>query len=285
MDETAAAAGILQIAATAMSYAVKGVTTERGLDAGDFALVAYGGAGPLHAVEVALEIGIRTVIVPAAPGVFSAFGMLFSDLRYDFVRTCFTRLEDAPFDQIEATYRELENQGRKAIAGTSVKPGRIAVKRAADMRYVGQEHAVTVDLPLRLFEQRDRAGIKRAFDAMHARRYGTSAPDERAEIVSLRSTVTGALRKPPPERIERGTRAPERAAMTGRRNVYFDGAFRPTATYDRAALCAGNRISGPALIEEHASTTVLSPGDRLEVDPYGNLLIEVAGGRPAWRGG
>jgi N-methylhydantoinase A len=285
MDLTAAAEGILQIAATAMSYAVKGVTTERGLDVGDFALVAYGGAGPLHAVEVARELGMRTVIIPVAPGVFSAFGMLFSDLRYDFVRTWFTRLEDAPFDQIERVYRALENQGRKAIAGTSVKPRSIGVKRAADMRYVGQEHAVTVELPLRLFEKRDRAAIKRAFDAMHAQRYGTSAPDERAEIVSLRSTVTGTLRKPPPERIERGKAAPKRVALTGRRNVYFDGAFRPTATYDRAGLCAGNRIRGPALIEEHASTTVLSPGDRLEVDAYGNLRIDVAGGRPSWRRG
>src|SRR5207302_3739824 len=100
MDVTKAADGILRIAATAMSYAVKGVTTERGLDAGDFVLVAYGGAGPLHAVQVAREIGIVKVIIPDAPGVFSAFGMLFSDLRYDFVRTCFTRLEDAPFEQI-----------------------------------------------------------------------------------------------------------------------------------------------------------------------------------------
>ena len=111
MDATAAADGILRIAATAMSYAVKGVTTERGLDAGDFALVAYGGAGPLHAVAVAREIGIRNVIIPPAPGVFSAFGMLFSDLRYDFVRTWFTRLDDAPFDEIERVYRELEKRG------------------------------------------------------------------------------------------------------------------------------------------------------------------------------
>jgi N-methylhydantoinase A len=276
MDVTAAAAGILQIAATAMSYAVKGVTTERGLDAGDFTLVAYGGAGPLHAVEVAREIGIRTVIVPAAPGVFSAFGMLFSDLRSDFVRTCFTRLEDARFDQIEAVYLELENQGRDAVTGASAKPRRISVKRAADMRYVGQEHAVTVDLPLRLFEREDRAAIKRAFDATHARRYGTSAPDEPAEVVSLRSTVTGTLRKPALRKIKRGGRTPGKAAMTGGRKVYFDGGFRSTATYDRAALQAGNRIIGPALVEEHASTTVLWPGDRMEVDAYGNLLIEVA---------
>src|SRR5882672_10696458 len=125
MDATAAADGILRIAATAMSYAVKGVTTERGLDAGDFALVAYGGAGPLHAVEVAREIGVTTVFIPTAPGVFSAFGMLFSDLRYDFVRTWFTRLEDAPFDRIEQVYRELEDQGRAAIAGSSIEPQRI----------------------------------------------------------------------------------------------------------------------------------------------------------------
>ena len=279
MNVTAAADGILRVAATAMSYAVKGVTTERGLDAGDFALVAYGGAGPLHAVQVAREIGIRTVIVPTAPGVFSAFGMLFSDLRYDFVRTWFTRLEDAPFAAIERVYRDLERQGRAAIAGTSVKPQKLALKRAADMRYVGQEHAVTVDLPLKVFEREDRRAIKRLFDAMHELRYGTSAPDERAEIVSLRSTVTGLMRKPPQERVARGGRTPDKAAFTGRRPVYLDGKFRSTPTYARAALTAGNRISGPALIEEHAATTVLLPGDKLEVDAGGHLIIKVAGGR------
>src|SRR5947209_3834820 len=279
MDVTAAAEGILRIAATAMSYAVKGVTTERGLDAGDFALVAYGGAGPLHAVQVARELGIRTVIVPTGPGVFSAFGMLFSDLRYDFVRTWFTRLEDAPFAAIERVYRNLKRQGRAAIAGAAVKPQKITLRRAADMRYVGQEHAVTVDLPLKLFEPQDRRAIKRLFDAMHELRYGTSAPEEPAEAVSLRSTVTGIMRKPPQETIARGTRAPGRSAFTGRRPVYLDGKFRPTPTYARTALVAGNRISGPALIEEHAATTLLLHGDRLEVDVRGHLMIDVAADR------
>jgi N-methylhydantoinase A len=279
LELTRAADGVLQIATTAMSYAVKGVTTERGLDAGDFALVAYGGAGPLHAVEIAREIGMRTVIVPMAPGLFSAFGMLFSDLRYDFVRTWVTRLEDARFDAMEKVYGELERQGREAIAGTSAKPRTVVVKRAADMRYVGQEHAVAVDLALRLFVREDRAGIKRAFDAMHAQRYGTSAPDEPAEIVSLRSTVTGALSKPKLNIIKRGKPAPERAAMRGKRPVYFDGRFRMTDIYDRALLLTGNRIDGPALIEEYASTTVLWPRDRLRVDPYGSLHISVAGAR------
>jgi N-methylhydantoinase A len=262
-----------------MSYAVKGVTTERGFDAGDFVLFAYGGAGPLHAVEVAREIGMRKVIIPVAPGVFSAFGMLFSDLRYDYVRTWFTPLEDASFDEIEGVYRALEQQGRDAIAGTSVKPQRIEVKRAADMRYVGQEHAVTVDLPMSVFARKDRNAIKRHFDDMHAQRYGTSAPDERAEIVSLRSTVTGAMRKPPQHKTGRGGKVPAKAAFSGKRPVYYGGRFHATPTYRRDALAAGNRIQGPALIEEYASTTVLMPGDVLEVDQFGNLAIAVAGGR------
>jgi N-methylhydantoinase A len=277
MSTVEAADGILRIAATAMSYAVKGVTTERGFDAGDFVLFAYGGAGPLHAVQVAREIGMRKVIVPAAPGVFSAFGMLFSDLRYDFVRTWFTPLDEAPIKVIERVYRELEKQGRDAIAGTSVKPEKIVVKRAADMRYVGQEHAVTVDLPMQVFARADRKAIKRHFDEMHERRYGTCAPDERAEIVSLRSTVTGLMRKPPQEKIGRGQKAPPREAYSGRRPVNFLGRFRSTPTWRRSGLLAGNRIVGPALIEEYASTTVLMPGDVLNVDAFGNLVITVGG--------
>jgi N-methylhydantoinase A len=279
MDTISVADGILRIAATAMSYAVKGVTTERGFDAGDFVLVAYGGAGPLHAVEVAREIGIRKVIIPGAPGVFSAFGMLFSDLRYDYVRTFPTRLEEAPFDKIEALYTALEDEGRAAIAGASVKPQKVTIRRAADMRYVGQEHAVTVEVPLAVFKKRNGDEIKRLFDAMHELRYGTSAPQERAEIVSLRSTVTGVMRKPPQGTIREGQRKPPAAAFTGKRPVFFGTGFEPTPTLRRAALLAGNRINGPALIEEHASTTVLMPGDACEVDAYGNLVIAVGGAR------
>ncbi|HVA13999.1 MAG TPA: hydantoinase/oxoprolinase family protein [Stellaceae bacterium] len=278
MDATAAADGILRIAVTAMSYAVKGVTTERGLDVGDYVLVAYGGAGPLHAVEVARELGMRRVIVPMAPGVFSAYGMLFSDLRYDFVRTWFTRLDDASFEEIEKVYKELEDEGRRSIAATSVKPDEIAIKRAVDMRYVGQEHAVTVDLPTTVFENKDRKAIKDHFDAQHEQRYGTNAPAERAEIVSLRTAVTGVMRKPPQEKVAAGGPEPAKEAFTGKRPVYYEGAgFIDTPTYARAVLVAGNKIAGPALVEEHASTTVLAPGDLLTVNAYGHLEIAVAG--------
>ena len=279
MNAKQAADGILRIAATAMSYAVKGVTTERGLDAGDFAMVAYGGAGPLHAVAVAREIGIRNVIIPSAPGVFSAFGMLFSDLRYDYVRTHLMSLADAPFEDIEQVFNELEQQGRDAIAASSIKPHKITVKRALDMRYVGQEHPVTVELPISVFARQDRKAIKKHFDDDHLQRYGTSAPNERSEIVSLRVTVAGLMKKPPQEKIKKGSAAPPKSAFSGKRPVSFDGKFCDASTYKRAELLAGNKISGPALIEEHASTTVLMPRDRMTVDAYGNLVIKVAGAK------
>ena len=224
---------------------------------------------------------MRKVIIPPAPGVFSAFGMLFSDLRYDFVRTWFTRLDDADFDQLERIYVTLEDEGRANIARASVRAEDSTVKRAADMRYVGQEHAVTVDLPMDVFERKDREAIKKHFDAQHEFRYGTCAPEERAEIVSLRTTVTGVMRKPPQERMEKGGRAPRKTAFTGKRQVYFgeEGGFIETPTYARAGLLAGNRISGPALVEEHASTTVIHPRDKLVVDDWGNLVLAVAGRR------
>ncbi|MFT5488665.1 MAG: N-methylhydantoinase A, partial [Alphaproteobacteria bacterium] len=272
-----AAQGILRIAVTSMSHAVKAVTTERGLDAGDFAMVAYGGAGPLHACNIAREMGIRKLIIPRSPGHFSAFGMLFSDLRYDYVRSRFMRLADADFADIEAVYAELEAEGLAEVEKVSVAPERIVITRGADMRYVGQEHSVTVDLAADLFANEDRATIKERFDAVHNVRYGTCAPNERSEIVSLRVTVTGILEKPVLEKIKTGDIAPPAAADTGLRAVHFGENAHDTSTWDRTALLAGNRIEGPALIEEHASTTVLHPGDSAEVDAFGNLIISVGG--------
>jgi N-methylhydantoinase A len=275
-----AANGILRIAATKMSYAVKGVTTERGLDASSFALVAYGGAGPLHATAVAREIGIRKVIIPRAPGHFSAFGMLFSDLRYDFVRTWFISLDEIDFAAFEAVFGELEREGRSAIDASAIGPRDVVIQRSFDMRYVGQEHSVTVEIPKQHFDGRDRKAIKALFDAVHAQRYGTSAPAEPAEIASLRTTITGIVTKPTLERIEAGDATPPQAAHTGTRKAHFqDTGFVDTPTYVRTALLAGNRIVGPALIEEHASTTVVLPDDTVEVDSIGNLVIAIAGAR------
>ncbi len=272
---TEAAEGILRIATTKMSHVVRWVTTERGLDAADFALVAYGGAGPLHAAMVARELRIGKVIIPRAPGHFSAYGMLMADLRRDFVHTWFTPLAKASFEDMEKLYQDMERRGRAGISHAHVELSEIVVSRGADMRYVGQEHAVTVELPTELFAAGDRDGIKRHLDAVHETRYGYSSPGEAAEIVSLRCAVVGLMKKPREQTMEAGTAEPPAKAFRGYRLVYFaDSGFVETPTYDRAHLVAANKIKGPALIEEYASTTVVHPGDALEVDGLGNLIIE-----------
>jgi N-methylhydantoinase A len=277
LDLTQAADGILRIATTKMSHMVRWVTTERGLDAADFTLVAYGGAGPLHAAMVARELRIARVVIPRAPGHFSAYGMLVADLRRDFVNTWFTPLAEASFPTMESIYAEMERRGREAVKQSQVAVAGIAVQRAADMRYVGQEHAVTVELPVELFQLEDRDGIKQRFDAVHETRYGYSAPGEKAEIVSLRSAITGLMRKPSFEPIAKGEAEPPQQAFRGKRPVYFaeTGRHVDTPTYDRTKLVAGNRIAGPALIEEYASTTVVHPGDIVTVDAFGDLVIEI----------
>jgi len=279
LSVTEAADGILRIAATAMSYAVKGVTTERGYDAGAFTLLVYGGAGPLHASLVAREIGISRLLIPSSPGHFSATGMLFSDLRHDFVHTGIARLAEADFDRIEREYRDMAEAGRKAIAETAARPNEILVHYEADMRYVGQEHAVTVGLSQSMLAARDRAGIKKRFDEIHELRYGTCAPQEPAEIVSLRATIIGVMPKPAFERIAEGSLEPEPVARRGSRKVFFReaGSFVEIPIYQRSGLKANNRILGPALVEEHASTTVVFPGDALSVDHFGNLVISIGG--------
>jgi N-methylhydantoinase A len=270
-----AADGVLRIAATKMSHMVRWVTTERGLDAGDFAMVAYGGAGPLHAAMIARELRIAKVIIPYAPGHFSAYGMLFADLRRDLVNTWFTPFERASFDEMEALYGAMEKQGAADLARSRHMTADIVVQRGADMRYVGQEHAVTVDIPMKLFARHDRAGIKKLFDAVHETRYGYHNADEKAEIVSLRSAIVGLMSKPERAPLAIGSAAPD-AAFRGMRPVYFSGVgMVETPTYDRDGLVAGNCIAGPALIEEHASTTVVYPQDTVSIDAFGNLHIEI----------
>jgi N-methylhydantoinase A len=277
LDVTQAADGIIRVVTTRMSHVVRWVTTERGLDAADFALVAYGGAGPLHAIEVAREIGIAKVMIPRAPGHFSAVGMLVADLRRDFVTTWFKPLQSADFAELEQLYVTMERTGSDSVRRGKVAIGEIVLTRYADMRYVGQEHAVTVELPLALFRAQDSEGIKRRFDEVHAQRYGFSSPAEKAEIVSLRSAVSGIMPKPPFERLEQGEGKPPSRAAIGERPVYFREAmdYVRTPIFLRSALRAKDVIAGPALIEEHASTTVVQPGDRLEVDAFGNLVIEI----------
>ena len=278
MTNTQAASGILRIAAAAMSHAVKGVTTDRGLDTGAFPyLFAYGGAGPLHASMVARELRIPHVVIPRAPGHFSAFGMLLADFRRDLVRSHFITLAELSLPQLDAWFGELEAEGLRTLDAAEVGTRKIMVQRHLDMRYIGQEHAVTVEIPAAAFKRKNLDALKAVFDEAHRERYGRGSPNEPAEIVSLRSTVIGVLKKPVLETIRTGTRKPVASALRGQRQVYFEGeGWLNTQVYHRDELRANNRLEGPALIEEHATTTVLQPGDRLHVDAHGNLHIDVA---------
>lgn len=271
-----AAVGMLQVASAAMANAVRRVTLERGLDPRDFTLIAYGGGGPLHAAAVARQLAIGKIVVPNAPGHFSALGMLMADLRRDYVRTLFCRMDDLEMAELEAEFQKLEADGRQALAGAGMPADRIVFDRAADMRYVGQEHAVAVAMPAYTGDVSARAQIKRLFDQAHELRYSHSAPEEPADIVSLRVSAIGRLAKPNLPEIPRGETTPPAKARHGTRAVLFDGAGSLQATvYDRRALLHGNVIAGPAIIEETASTTVVEPGDTVTVNQFGHLVIEL----------
>lgn len=277
LSTAAAADGIVRIAVTSMSHAVSAVTTERGHDVNEFVLVAYGGAGPLHATAIARSVGISRVIVPPAPGHFSAVGMLLTDLRRDYVVTHFAELGEIDLVGLDRMFAKQEAKLTQEVGRAVAKVTEIEVVRAIDMRYVGQEHSVTVTVPLRVFSEGSPVDLKLLFDAAHQRRYGHSSLDERAEIVSLRSTVIGRLVKPAWQSLARGAASPRRAAYLGVRRASFietGASIIDAPLYARDSLLAGNRVTGPALIEEPASMTVLLPGDSLVVDGTGSLIIE-----------
>ena len=278
MSEAEAAEGILRIAVNSMANAVKAVTSERGLDPGLFGtLVAYGGAGPLHATAVARELGIRQVLIPVAPGHFAACGMLRTDVRHDFSRSVFQELADLSFEDIEQHFEQMEADGSALIRQSGIPVEGIVVHRSVDMRYIGQEHAATLDLPLELFRKRDKTAIRKLFDQTHEGLYGYASDEGDAEIVSVRSSTHGIVPKPKMPTIAEGGENPPVESATGSRPVHFRiaGGSVDCPTFARAKLQAGNRISGPALVEEHASTTVVFPGDSLVVDDLGNLVITI----------
>lgn len=271
-----AADGVIQIAIASMANAVRRVTLERGLDPRDFTLVAYGGAGPLHAANVARELSIVTVVVPQAPGHFSALGMLQADIRRDYVQTAFMRLADVAMEDVETLYQQLQAEGALALRESGVAATGVDYERSADMRYVGQEHSVGVAMPTSPLDEASRALIKQTFDEAHERRFSHSAADEPAEIVSLRVSVVGRLGKPVLPKLAQGGAEAAHDARQGTRVVSFDGVGAVMCEiYDRSRLMAGNQIKGPAVIEEVASVTLLGPSDNATVNEYGHLVIKV----------
>jgi N-methylhydantoinase A len=272
LDVPLAAGGIIAIATAAMANAVRAVTTERGLDPRDFALIAYGGAGPLHAVDVARELAIKTVIIPQAPGTFSAFGMLTADLRREYAQTYRAPLTAEGLRGTDAFFLTLEAEAKTWLASAGVPSEHTLLEHAVDVRYVGQNYSVTIALD----PGSDQATVKAAFDAAHQQRYSHSAPEEAAEIIAARVSIIGQLSKPVLTDLASGNCTPAAAAVLGQRPVRFDPRSELSATvYDRAQLLAGDVFDGPAIVQEDGSATVVPPGVRAEVQPSGHMMLTV----------
>jgi len=272
-----AALGIVKIAIAEMSLAVRAVSVGRGYDPRDFALVAFGGAGPVHAAEIARELHLPKLIVPRVPGHFSAFGMLLADLRHDYVRTYYRPLLDSDFDEIEKMFEGMIAEGCGLLEHEGTPPDAVTVARFLDVRYVGQEFAIQTPVTIDDLRSRNPQRIRAAFDEIHDRRFGHQAVDEPVEIVNLRLTVLGRRER---SEFARVASKPGKA-LIAQQPVIFDDPSAPVTTpiYDRDLLAAGERVSGPAVIWEYASTTLLFAGDEMQVAPSGELIVRLGGAR------
>jgi N-methylhydantoinase A len=254
LDAVQAALGVVEVANAEMIRALRVISVERGLDPRDFALVAFGGAGPLHACALAEELAIDTVLVPRASGVLSALGLAISDLRRDVVAAHPASLNDVDRDGLEGAFAELQQRVEQELSGA-------ACARAADLRYRRQAFELTVAAD-------DWDGLAERFHAAHERRYGYAMPDEPVEVVALRVTATVAGAEPElHEEAGEGPRpADEREACFGDETV-------GVPVYDRGALGAGDELEGPAIVELAEATCVLRPGWRARVDEAGTMVL------------
>jgi N-methylhydantoinase A len=270
LDAEAAALGIVRIAVANMGRAIRSVTTERGFAPERFALFAFGGAGPLHAVEVAEECGIPIVVIPREPGTMCARGMLLADVTRDFVHVTLRPLDAPAWAEAAATLAALRREAESWLVTERMPPARRLLRFGADLRYEGQNHEVGVALdgPDMAFE----AVLARFADA-HERSYGYAVHGRGVELVNLRLQAVGRI--PPVPDAPQRPRGAALPAPRGIRQVRFRAGTRATPIYDRDTLPPGLPLPGPAIIAEMSATTVLPPGPVAEVDAHGNLILRL----------
>jgi N-methylhydantoinase A len=270
-----AASSILLIATANMAEAVRFVSIERGMDPRDFVLVAFGGAGPLHAAFVARVLGVGGVLVPHSPGVLCAMGVLAKDMQMDFSQTRLLREDTSkPCEDVQALYAELELRARSAFEHNGEDPSKILTERVADARYVGQNHELTIAVPPGAITPAALGLIKDRFNAAHMEMYGYAAPEKKMELVTMRLRAWIPIDKLDFARIERPDRqAP--LAPANVRQVYFEeaGGFVACPVFQRHDLRPGDRFSGPAVIEQMDATTVVPPDFCAAVDHTLNLFL------------
>ncbi|QSB17141.1 hydantoinase/oxoprolinase family protein [Natronosporangium hydrolyticum] len=264
-----AAAGIYDVALARTVGAVRQITVERGHDPREFSLLAYGGAGPLLAPLLAREMGIREVVVPLAPGGFSAWGMLSADIVDDFSRTVMAPLTEDAVPRLAEVFAEVEQRAAESLLAQQVPAQRAALERSLELRYQGQEHSMVVPVGSDL----DAAAIRGSFEELHRARYGHTM-DNPLQVLHVRVRAVGRTDRPELAKHPAGDGDPARA-LRGHRDAYDFGrrAVTSFAVYDRGRLAPGDRFAGPALVDEGTATTVVVSGQQVAVDGYGHLLI------------
>ena len=276
IDPEQAAQGVLRLANANMVNALKLVSTNKGYDPRDFVLMAFGGGGALHAVELAEELRIPRVVIPTNAAVFSAWGMLLTDVRRDYTLTELTPLAETAAEKIASTFAQMESHARSDFGKQGLQPGSLTFNHFADLRYLGQEH--TVKVPVALATLDTVQGLKdliESFSADHETRYTYRLNDTAVELVNFHLVASVHVVKPKPRPRAVGT-ATVADARAGTRRVFFEHHGVAEATlYDNQRLEPGMQLVGPAVVQDPASSLVLPPGHKLSVDSYGNLVIDL----------
>jgi N-methylhydantoinase A len=249
------------------------VSVERGFDPRDFVMVGMGGAGPIHAVAIARQLHIPTVIIPVLPSHFSAFGMLMSDIRHDYVRTHLSPLKKLDFAGLERIFAEMLGDAKRMLQGERVADDAMRFQRYLDLRYEGQEFAIKVPVSQEEITSAALKTIRDRFDAIHDRSFGHAAPNEALEMVNVRLAARGIRQKLKMPTLATGGQPKPRTI----RKVCLQAAdrFEDCPVYARDTLAAGAEVAGPALIEEYGSTTVLFAGDRARIAATGEIIIQL----------
>jgi N-methylhydantoinase A len=270
-----AASGIIKIVNSNMVEALRLVTVSRGEDPREYVLVAFGGAGPVHAALLAEELKIPRVLVPASPGVHSAMGLLVSDLKRDYVETHFAELEAVKVDEVQSRFEAMEAAAQHEFESQGITADRIVHERAVDLRYSIQKYELPVPVVRGALKADAKDEWRKMFDEIHEKHFGSRAADQRVEIVNYRLTTKVLLPKPAVgESAMRGENSD--GAIKAHRRAYFDDWY-DCPIYDREQLISGNQLRGPAIIEQMDSTTVVHPGQSARIDRFGNIIIEING--------
>ncbi|MER9830978.1 hydantoinase/oxoprolinase family protein [Mesorhizobium sp. M0134] len=269
-----AAGAVLRLGNVKMAGAIRMVSVSRGHDPRDFALFAFGGAGPLHATALARELGLPKVLVPARPGITNALGCVVADLRHDFVNTVNQPVARLGEIQLHETLERHRNEGKELIGKEAVKPEMIRVTHSADMQFVGQTHIINVPLPSSAVT---REGLQQLFEKAYFARFKVQLPEIRANLVNLNTSVTGVRPAIDLSRLidPAGRAKTLEEARREIRPVWYGGRWYDTPVYSREKLPLDATIEGPAILEQMDATTVLEPGDRARSDADGNIIIDI----------